>query len=214
MIPANEAPPFVIITLTDDPDCGKNLTSLGKFVQLQKGVKKESYGDLLENYKEVKNFCDTIKLDDRFLELGDLDVCNLGSACKSNFPIKEFQKELPEDLEPAEEDLNTNDDEVVEEFPEDLESAYEDLEPADEDLNTNDEKVVEEFAEDLEPVDEEVTKEFPDDLESAYENLEPLVDEETAEEFLEDLEPAYENLNTAEEDLEELPEDLEELSED
>ena len=41
--------------------------------------------DLLENYTEVKNFCDTIELDDRFLKLGDLDACNLGSVCKSNF---------------------------------------------------------------------------------------------------------------------------------
>ena len=177
MIPANQAPPFVIITLTDDPDCGKNLTSLGKFVQLQKGVKKESYGDLLENYTEVKNFCDTIELDDRFLKLGDLDVCNLGSECKSNFLIEEFQKERPEDLEPA-----------------------------DEDLNTNDEEVMEEFSEDLETFDEEVTEEFLEDLEFAYEDLEP-VDEEVAEKSPEDLDPAYENLNTDDEDLEELPED-------
>ena len=81
----DEAPPFVIITFTDDPDCSKNVKSLGKFVQLPKGVKKESYGDLLEKYTEVKNFCDTIELDDRFLKLGDLDACNLGSLCKSNF---------------------------------------------------------------------------------------------------------------------------------
>ena len=156
MIPANQAPPFVIITLTDDPDCGKNLTSLGKFVQLQKGVKKESYGDLLEDYTEVKNFCDTIELDDRFLKLGDLDVCNLGSECKSNFLIEEFQKELPEDLEHADEDLNTNDEEVVEEF---------------ELVNEEDEEVVEEF----ELVNEEVAEEFLEDLE--------LVDEEVAEFF-------------------------------
>ena len=87
----NETPPFVIITFTEDPDCGKNVTSLGKFVQLPKGVKKESYGDLLEKYTEVKNFCDTIELDDRFLKLGDLEECNLGSVCKSNFQTKRCQ---------------------------------------------------------------------------------------------------------------------------
>ena len=87
-IPADRAPPFVIITLTDDPDCGKNRTQLGKFVQLPKGVKKESYGDLLESYTEVKSFCDTIEFDDnRFLKLGDIDACNLDSVCKSNFPV-------------------------------------------------------------------------------------------------------------------------------
>ena len=85
-----ETPPFVIITFTDLADHCTDVhedKDLGKFVQLQKGVKKESYGDLLENYTEVKNFCDTIDLDDRFLKLGDLDTCNLGSVCKSNFPI-------------------------------------------------------------------------------------------------------------------------------
>merc|ERR1712051_936060 len=88
VIPYEQAPPFVIITLTDDPDCGKNLTQLGKFVQLPKGVKKESYGDLLEGYREVKSFCDTIEFDDnRFLKLGDIDACNLDSVCKSNFPV-------------------------------------------------------------------------------------------------------------------------------
>ena len=88
-IPADRAPPFVIITLTDDPDCGKNLTTLGKFVQLEKGVKKESYGDLLEDYTEVKNFCDTIELDNRFLKLGDIEECDLDSVCKLNFPISD-----------------------------------------------------------------------------------------------------------------------------
>ena len=86
MIPYEQAPPFVIITLTDDPDCGKNLTTLGKFVQLEKGVKKESYGDLLEDYTEVKNFCDTIELGNRFLKLGDIEECSLDKECKSNFP--------------------------------------------------------------------------------------------------------------------------------
>ena len=87
-IPADRAPPFVIITLTDDPDCDKNSTTLGKFVQLPKGQKKESYGDLLETYREVKSFCDTIKFDNnRFLKLGDIDACGLDSVCKSNFPV-------------------------------------------------------------------------------------------------------------------------------
>ena len=86
MIPYEQAPPFVILTLTDDPDCGENLTTLGKFVQLEKGVKKESYGDLLEDYMEVKNFCDTIDLDNRFLKLGDIEECSLDRVCKSNFP--------------------------------------------------------------------------------------------------------------------------------
>ena len=87
MIPYEQAPPFVIIEFTNDPDCGKNLTTLGKFVQLEKGVKKESYGDLLEDYTDVKNFCDTIELDDRFLKLGDIEECNLDSVCKLNFPM-------------------------------------------------------------------------------------------------------------------------------
>ena len=60
-----------------------------KFVQLQKGVKKEMYGDLLENYEEVKNYCDTIELDNnsspRFLNLGGLDSCNLRNTCTTNF---------------------------------------------------------------------------------------------------------------------------------
>ena len=54
-------------------------------------MKKESYGDLLEKYTEVKNFCDTIELEDRFLKLGDLEECNLGSVCKSNFQTERCQ---------------------------------------------------------------------------------------------------------------------------
>ena len=51
-------------------------------------MKKESYGDLLEPYREVKSFCDTIEFDDnRFLKLGDIDECELDSVCKSNFPV-------------------------------------------------------------------------------------------------------------------------------
>ena len=84
---SKKTPPFVILTFTDQDVCGEDTKSLGKFVQLQKGAKKESYGDLLKDYTEVKNFCDTINFDDRFLKLGDLDTCNLRSVCKSNFPI-------------------------------------------------------------------------------------------------------------------------------
>ena len=87
MIPYEQAPPFVIIEFTNDPDCGKNLTTIGKFVQLEKGVKKESYGDLLENYMEVKSFCDTIELNNRILELGDVEECDLDRVCKLNFPM-------------------------------------------------------------------------------------------------------------------------------
>ena len=47
------------------------------------------YGDLLENYEEVKNYCDTIELDKnsspRFLNLGGLDSCNLRNTCTTNF---------------------------------------------------------------------------------------------------------------------------------
>ena len=57
---SEKTPPFVILTFTDQDDCGDDRESLGKFVQLQKGAKKESYGDLLKDYMEVKNFCDTI----------------------------------------------------------------------------------------------------------------------------------------------------------
>ena len=77
-----KAPPFVVIEITN----GINYT---KFVQLQKGVKKEMYGDLLENYEEVKNYCDTVELDKnsspRFLNLGGLDSCNLRNTCTTNF---------------------------------------------------------------------------------------------------------------------------------
>ena len=79
-----KTPPFVVLTFTELDDCEEDLKSMRKFVQLQKGAKKESYGDLLKDYTEVKNFCDTINLDDRFLKLGDLDTCNLRSVCKSN----------------------------------------------------------------------------------------------------------------------------------
>ena len=77
-------PPFVIIRITNE-ESKEDL----KFVQLQKGVKKEMYGDLLENYEEVKNYCDTIELDKnsspRFLNLGGLDSCNLRNTCTTNF---------------------------------------------------------------------------------------------------------------------------------
>ena len=47
------------------------------------------YGDLLENYEEVKNYCDTVELDKnsspRFLNLGGLDSCNLRNTCTTNF---------------------------------------------------------------------------------------------------------------------------------
>ena len=83
---SKKTPPFVILTFTED-DCREDPKSLGKFVQLQKGAKKESYGDLLKDYMEVKNFCDTINVADKFVKLGDLDTCNLRSVCKSNFKI-------------------------------------------------------------------------------------------------------------------------------
>ena len=126
-----QTPPFVIITLTDqNGHACKNLKSLGKFVQLPKEVKKESYGDLLENYTEVKNFCDTIQLDDRFMKLGDFDTCNLESVCKSNFHLSDYAGT------PIYQD-NEEDDLCFNTFDEDLEELSEDLANANEDLDVD-----------------------------------------------------------------------------
>ena len=50
-----ETPPFVVIEITN----GINYT---KFVQLQREVKRESYGKLLDDYM-VNDYCDTYKWD-------------------------------------------------------------------------------------------------------------------------------------------------------
>ena len=54
MVP-DKTPPFVVIEITN----GINYT---KFVQLQRGVKRESYGNVLDEYM-VNNYCDTYKWD-------------------------------------------------------------------------------------------------------------------------------------------------------
>ena len=48
----DKTPPFLVVSV----DNGFNSIS---FVHLQIGAKKEDYGNLLNNYYDVKNYCDT-----------------------------------------------------------------------------------------------------------------------------------------------------------
>ena len=48
----DKTPPFLVVQVSS----GHNSI---KFVHLQIGAKKEDYGNLLNNYYDVKNYCDT-----------------------------------------------------------------------------------------------------------------------------------------------------------
>ena len=71
---SDEMPPFLIVKITN----GINQT---KFVQLKKGVQKESYGDLFETFLPsitVLNYCSTFKWDkipEKEWKLGHSSIC-------------------------------------------------------------------------------------------------------------------------------------------
>ena len=71
---SDEMPPFLIVKITN----GINQT---KFVQLKKGVQKESYGDLFETFLPsitVLNYCSTFKWDkipEKEWKLGYSSIC-------------------------------------------------------------------------------------------------------------------------------------------
>ena len=72
-----QAPPFFVYEFTNN---GK------KIAHLQKGVKREQYGDLFDkhpersdrwhpSYDEVKNYCDRYTMDDHSWDLGHVSIC-------------------------------------------------------------------------------------------------------------------------------------------
>ena len=62
-----QTPPFVIIKIT-------NGLESKTIVHLQEGVKKEAYGNILDQF-EVKNYCDSIYFKNRNWKLGSPSVC-------------------------------------------------------------------------------------------------------------------------------------------
>ena len=64
-----QTPLFVIVKISN----GEEDFS---FAHLQKGIKKEAYGDLLESFDDVKNFCDTFKFKEKEWKLGYYEVCD------------------------------------------------------------------------------------------------------------------------------------------
>ena len=64
-----QTPLFVVVKISN----GKEDFS---FAHLQKGIKKEAYGDLLESFDDVKNFCDTFKFKEKEWKLGYYEVCD------------------------------------------------------------------------------------------------------------------------------------------
>ena len=64
-----QTPLFVIVKISN----GEEYFS---FAHLQKGIKKEAYGDLLEFFDEVKNFCDTFKFKEKEWKLGYYEECD------------------------------------------------------------------------------------------------------------------------------------------
>ena len=45
-------------------------------IHLQNGVSKETYGDVLDRFEEVKNYCDSFFFKDQEWKLGSPSVCN------------------------------------------------------------------------------------------------------------------------------------------
>ena len=62
-----KTPPFVIIKIT-------NGLESKTFVHLQNGVKKEVYGNVLDEY-EIKEYCDSINFKKQKWKLGNPSVC-------------------------------------------------------------------------------------------------------------------------------------------
>ena len=62
-----QTPPFVIIEIT-------NGLESKTFVHLQKGVREEVYGNVLDEY-EVKEYCDSINFKKQKWKLGNPSVC-------------------------------------------------------------------------------------------------------------------------------------------
>ena len=63
-----QTPLFVIVEISN----GEEDFSLA---HLQKGIKKEAYGDLLESFDVVKNFCDTFRFKGKKWKLGYYELC-------------------------------------------------------------------------------------------------------------------------------------------
>ena len=64
-----QTPLFIIVKISN----GKEDFS---FAHLQKGIKKEAYGDLFESFDDVKNFCDTLKFKGKKWKLGYYEECD------------------------------------------------------------------------------------------------------------------------------------------
>ena len=64
-----QTPLFVIVEISN----GEEDFS---FAHLQKGIKKEAYGDLLESFDDVKNFRDIFKFKEKEWKLGYYEECD------------------------------------------------------------------------------------------------------------------------------------------
>ena len=79
-----QTPLFIIVKISN----GKEDFS---FAHLQKGIKKEAYGDLFESFDDVKNFCDTFKFKGKKWKLGYYKECDYKLRNRNaSTPAKEF----------------------------------------------------------------------------------------------------------------------------
>ena len=59
------------------------------FAHLQKGVKREAYGDLLESFDSAKNYCDTIEFKGEEWKLGYYKECGYNlEDLTATLPVK------------------------------------------------------------------------------------------------------------------------------
>jgi len=65
---SEQTPPFVMIEIS-------NGLETKTIIHLQEGVRKETYGNVLDRYEEVKNYCDSFYFKDQEWKLGSPSVC-------------------------------------------------------------------------------------------------------------------------------------------
>ena len=65
---SEQTPPFVMIEIS-------NGLETKTIIHLQEGVRKETYGNVLDRYEEVKNYCDSFFFKDQEWKLGSPSVC-------------------------------------------------------------------------------------------------------------------------------------------
>ena len=65
------------------------------FAHLQKGIKREAYGDLLESFDSVKNYCDIFKFKEEEWKLGYYKECDYNTEVETSFPSRKLSTVTP-----------------------------------------------------------------------------------------------------------------------